>query len=82
MLWVKRVNGLEKHPTTQRQRRLVIPLGHAHYLLEMKGSFESKDVDVLGIEVDDETSKQVVIDVLASDVNAPKVRGELLPQHT
>jgi hypothetical protein len=56
--------------------------GHAHYLLEMKGSFESKDVDVLGIEMDDETSKQVVIDVLARDVNAPKVRAKVLPQHT
>jgi hypothetical protein len=31
--------------------------------------------------VDDATSKQMVVDVLASDVNAPKVRNEILPQH-
>jgi hypothetical protein len=37
---------------------------------------------VLGIEVDDATIYQVVIDVLANDVNALKVRDEVLPQHT
>jgi hypothetical protein len=37
---------------------------------------------VLGIEVDDVTIYQVVIDVLANDVNAPKIRDEVLPQHT
>jgi hypothetical protein len=47
----------------------------------MKGSFESKDVDVLGMEVDDATINQVVTNVLVSDVNAPKVRDEILPQH-
>ncbi len=54
----------------------------AHCLLEMKGSFEGKDVNVLGTEVDDATTNQVVTDVLANDVNAPKVRDEVLPQHT
>ncbi len=55
---------------------------HAHCLLEMKGSSKGKDVDVLGTEVDDGASKKVVTDVLAIDVNAPKVRNEVLPQHT
>jgi hypothetical protein len=50
-------------------------------LLEMKGSSKGMDVDVLGTKVDDATSKQMVIDVLASDVNALKVRDEVLPQH-
>jgi hypothetical protein len=31
------------------------------------------------MEVDDATFKQVVTDVLANDVNAPKVRDEVLP---
>lgn len=53
----------------------------AHYLLEMKGFFEGMDVDVLGTKVDDATSKQVVTDVLASNVNALKVKDEVLPQH-
>jgi hypothetical protein len=48
----------------------------------MKGSSKGKDVDVLGTEVDDGASKKVVTDVLAIDVNAPKVRNEVLPQHT
>jgi hypothetical protein len=34
------------------------------------------------MEVDDATINQVVTDVLVSDVNAPKVRDEILPQHT
>jgi hypothetical protein len=67
LLWPERINGLEKHPTTQRRRRLVVPIA----CLEMKGFSKGKDVDVLGTEVHDATSKEVVIDVLAIDVNAP-----------
>jgi hypothetical protein len=47
----------------------------------MKGFYEVMDVDVLGTEVNDTTSKQVVTDVLVSDVSAPKVKNEALPQH-
>jgi hypothetical protein len=52
----------------------------AHCLLEMKGSSKGKDVNVLGTEVDDVTSKEMVTNVLAIDVNALKVKDEVLPQ--
>jgi hypothetical protein len=48
----------------------------------MKGFSKGREIDVLGTEMDNVTSKQMVINVLASDVNAPKVRDEVLPQHT
>ncbi len=56
--------------------------GHAHCLLEMKGFPKGREIDVLGIEMDDATSKQVVINVLASDANAPQVKDKVFPKHT
>jgi hypothetical protein len=48
----------------------------------MKGFPKGREIDVLGIEMDDATSKQVVINVLASDANAPQFKDKVFPKHT
>ncbi len=72
LLWPEIINNLEKHITTHKGKEGPLLAGN-------EGFSKGKDVHVLGMEVDDATSKQVVIDVLANDVNAPKVRDEVFP---